>query len=138
MTIVDGFYTWNKTDPRENLTTHFSTAEFTCNCKNLSCKEQKIEVKLVAKLQKLRDQLKKPLQVHSGYRCAAHNKAIGGAKNSNHVKGQAVDIQSLVKILDLPKFLEEYDLYTEDPTQTLTWQHLQTVVPKSKKRIFSP
>lgn len=33
-----------------------------------------------------------PLKISSGYRCEYHNKEIGGSKNSQHVKGNAVDI----------------------------------------------
>ena len=36
----------------------------------------------------------KPLHINSGYRCPALNKALKGAKNSQHTKGQAADIAS--------------------------------------------
>ena len=32
-----------------------------------------------------------PLQINSGYRCAALNEAVGGAPNSQHCRGEAVD-----------------------------------------------
>ena len=34
----------------------------------------------------------RPIHVNSGYRCHALNKKIGGAKNSQHMKGLAADI----------------------------------------------
>lgn len=34
-----------------------------------------------------------PLHVNSALRCPAHNKAVGGAPNSYHLKGQAMDIR---------------------------------------------
>lgn len=34
----------------------------------------------------------KPLGVNSGYRCPALNTAVGGAKTSQHLKGEAADI----------------------------------------------
>lgn len=43
-------------------------------------------------LQPLRDAYGKPIIVNSGYRSQALNKAIGGAKNSQHMRGQAADI----------------------------------------------
>jgi uncharacterized protein YcbK (DUF882 family) len=43
-------------------------------------------------LQRLRDKLDKPIKINSGYRCAKHNKKIGGAKRSQHVLGNAADI----------------------------------------------
>jgi hypothetical protein len=33
-----------------------------------------------------------PYKINSGYRCPALNAAVGGAKNSQHMKGQAADI----------------------------------------------
>lgn len=43
-------------------------------------------------LQPLRDKLKKPVIITSGYRCDRLNKLVGGVKNSEHLKGFAVDI----------------------------------------------
>lgn len=44
-------------------------------------------------LEKVREQWGSPVTVNSGYRCPKLNKAIGGAKNSQHVTGQAADIE---------------------------------------------
>lgn len=43
-------------------------------------------------LDPLRERYGKPITVNSGYRCPALNKLVNGAKNSQHVKGQAADI----------------------------------------------
>jgi zinc D-Ala-D-Ala carboxypeptidase len=43
-------------------------------------------------LQPLRDLLGTPVNINSGYRCPSLNKAIKGAKNSQHMTGQAADI----------------------------------------------
>lgn len=45
------------------------------------------------KLQALRDLLGKPLIVNSAYRSEAHNRAVGGAKNSYHLKAEAFDVR---------------------------------------------
>jgi len=45
-------------------------------------------------LQPLRDKIRKAVSVSSGYRCFKVNKAIGGATNSQHLKGQAADISA--------------------------------------------
>jgi hypothetical protein len=45
-------------------------------------------------LQPLRDALKVPINVTSGYRSLMLNKAIGGAANSQHMQGEAADIVS--------------------------------------------
>ena len=48
--------------------------------------------KLAMNLQRLRNYLNAPIKVNSGYRSPQHNKKIGGALNSFHVKGMAADI----------------------------------------------
>ncbi len=45
-------------------------------------------------LQPLRNSLGKPVVINSGYRCPALNKAVGGARNSQHCKGEAADIRA--------------------------------------------
>jgi hypothetical protein len=44
-------------------------------------------------LQKLRNFLDKPLILTSAYRSPAHNKKVGGAKNSYHMQGVAFDVR---------------------------------------------
>lgn len=44
-------------------------------------------------MQSIRDKLGKPIRILSCYRSPAVNKAVGGAKNSAHMKARAVDIQ---------------------------------------------
>lgn len=70
------------------LTENFTLAEFACRC----CGAAKIDPELVRKLQQLRDRIGKPITITSGYRCPAHNKAVGGAANSQHLYGTAADI----------------------------------------------
>lgn len=45
-------------------------------------------------LDPLRDWYGKPIRVNSGYRCPALNKAVGGVANSQHLTGQAADIDT--------------------------------------------
>lgn len=44
-------------------------------------------------LQPIRDAYHHPIRVTSGYRCAAVNRAVGGAKTSQHLTGCAADIR---------------------------------------------
>lgn len=64
---------------------------------NTPNKEQKSKLKLLAEtiLQPIREKYGKPLIVTSGFRCEKLNKAIGGAKSSQHCKGEAADIRSV-------------------------------------------
>ena len=55
-------------------------------------------------LQPLRNHLGKPVVINSGFRSQAVNMAVGGAKNSQHTKGEAADI----KCKDYPYAKEIY------------------------------
>jgi uncharacterized protein YcbK (DUF882 family) len=71
-----------------NLALNFKLQEFECK----HCRAVKIDPELVRRLQAMREEIGKPVIINSGYRCPAHNKAIGGATNSQHLYGRAADI----------------------------------------------
>ena len=64
---------------------------------NTPNKQQKESLRKLAVeiLQVIRDEYDKPIIVTSGFRCDKLNKAVGGAKNSQHTKGEAADIRSV-------------------------------------------
>jgi uncharacterized protein YcbK (DUF882 family) len=71
------------------LSEHFQNSEFACPCCGLAA----VVPALVVALEELRAKLgNKPIRVTSGFRCAGHNAAVGGAKSSQHLTGRAVDI----------------------------------------------
>lgn len=74
------------------LSRNFTLQELSCKCGRCETNPEDISQNLVYQLQKLRDHLGLPIKIASGYRCPAHNKAIGGAKRSQHILGKAVDI----------------------------------------------
>lgn len=43
-------------------------------------------------LEPLREAMGEPIKISSGYRCEKLNAAVGGAANSQHMKGQAADL----------------------------------------------
>ena len=57
--------------------------------------KQNLQALVEKVLDPLREKWGKPIVVTSGYRCPALNKAIGGATNSQHTKGEAVDIRTV-------------------------------------------
>lgn len=91
------FYVWLKSDKPSDLSANFGTTEFQCPCKHDSCKEQRIAVALVDKLQQIRLAANSSIRVHSGYRCRAHQadlakKGYETAKGiSQHELGNAAD-----------------------------------------------
>ena len=48
--------------------------------------------RLANALEKIREVIQCPIKINSGYRSPEHNKKIGGALNSMHLKGLAADI----------------------------------------------
>lgn len=85
---TEGVYTKGKVT---QLSTNFKSTEFDCHGDGC-CTTTEVDPKLVQYLQNIRDHFGKPLNISSGYRCATHNKSVGGAVGSRHTKGQAADI----------------------------------------------
>ena len=55
-------------------------------------------------LDPLREAYGKPIRVNSGYRCPRLNTLVGGTPNSQHMRGEAADIQPVVgNEADLPE-----------------------------------
>jgi zinc D-Ala-D-Ala carboxypeptidase len=72
----------------------FNSDAFDCHCSNPECKYTFVDTLLCDCLDLLWE-LAGPFKINSGFRCEAHNAAIGGAKGSYHMKGLAADCQSL-------------------------------------------
>lgn len=73
------------------LSPHFNAREFKCKCG----KEHNFQVStdLVDKLEKLYEKLNcSKIIVTSGFRCAEHDKNVGGSGTGQHTKGTAADI----------------------------------------------
>ena len=88
-----------------------------------------------------------PLIINSGYRSEAVNKAIGGAKGSNHLTGCAVDIHVTGMeqaihyasiLLDISaKYKQDFDeLLIERSPKGTFWLHF-AVCPKDNRRRIS-
>jgi zinc D-Ala-D-Ala carboxypeptidase len=98
---IAGPKTWAVLDKAKNVK-HFKVKEFACK----HCGEIKIDINLLVKLEELRRAIgNKPIIINSGYRCKTHNTRVGGAKNSQHMYGKAVDIR--VNGMS-PRTLEKY------------------------------
>lgn len=89
------------------LSKNFNSSEFACPC----CGGENILGELAFKLQELRDLIKKPIQILSGYRCQKYNREIKGYIKSPHIGGLAADIyvgnfdyKKLAKLAEKVKF----------------------------------
>ena len=103
-TDTDNLEAWARTqgyDPETNygeevglkpgyVSEHFREVEFACNhCGKLH--PDGVPQELVDVLERIRLRYGKPVVINSGYRCLTHNAAVGGATNSEHMKGRAAD-----------------------------------------------
>ena len=88
----------------------------------------------------IREHFKTPIRVSSFFRCRLLNNCIGGSKTSQHVKGQAIDMQGTGKLtnqmifdyvkdnLDFDQLIHEYGT-DNNPA----WVHV-SYVSKDKNR----
>jgi len=67
---------------------YFSVDELKCK----GTDECEMDERFMKKLEALRHEFNEPMIVSSGYRHESYNQVIGGAKNSPHLYGKAVDV----------------------------------------------
>lgn len=68
---------------------YFKDEEFACK----HCGKNEMNRSFLYKLNQARKKADTSFVITSGYRCDAHNAAVGGVKGSSHTKGYAVDIR---------------------------------------------
>jgi uncharacterized protein YcbK (DUF882 family) len=68
---------------------HFRLREFTCSC---GCGQNHMDPTFLQMLDEARARAGIPFVINSGYRCEAHNRAVGST-SSNHTRGVAADIR---------------------------------------------
>lgn len=90
------------------------------------------------------------LLVTSGFRTIAHNAAIGGAKNSTHCSGLAIDISdpdksigqwclaNLDQLMSHHLYLESLSVTHASQSPSGRWIHLQSRAPRSGNTVFLP
>ena len=92
-------------------------------------------------LDPLREAYGKPITVTSGYRCPKLNTAVKGAKNSQHIKGQAADINGVKDLRDENKKLFDLVLKLKLPFDQLideydyNWVHV-SFSDKPRKQVL--
>ena len=67
---------------------YFKIEEFACKC----CGKHPMCEDLLKRLDTARGLAGIPFKINSGFRCVEHNRAVGGSKNSSHIRGLAADI----------------------------------------------
>lgn len=84
--------------------------------------------------------------VSSGWRPASINaNTAGAAPNSKHMTGQAIDLydpdgdlDEWLMTVDGQKVLHDVGVWMEHPAATKGWSHLQSIPPRSGRRVFYP
>ena len=73
---------------------YFKLEEFRCRCCGGLPAEAQENVRALVEnvLDPARQKLGGPVTVNSGYRCAKHNREVGGVSASQHLRGEAADV----------------------------------------------
>ena len=71
----------------------FKREEFACNCAECADKPAPaIDYGLVRACEAIRAHFDTTVYITSGFRCEAHNAAVGGSEHSQHLLGRAADL----------------------------------------------
>ena len=101
-----------------------------------------VDETLTVVLQCIREHFGKPVTITSGYRTAAHNAAVGGAKSSQHLLGRAADIRvEGVSVEDVAAYAESLmpdwggvGRYPVKAGRATGWVHVDTRAEKARWR----
>lgn len=101
-----------------------------------------VDETLTVVLQCIREHFGKPVTITSGYRTAAHNAAVGGAKSSQHLLGRAADIRvEGVSVEDVAAYTESLmpdwggvGRYPVKAGRAAGWVHVDTRADKARWR----
>lgn len=88
-------------------------------------------------LQPIRDKVKKPVIITSGYRNKEVNKLVGGSSTSQHTKGQAADIKvGGMSAYQLYMYILNSDVEYDQLILEPSWVHISYVKGKNRKVNF--
>ena len=129
-----------------NLSAHVTLAEFensptatTHGINNKMSESQIASAKLLCEsvFEPLRIYLNTPIQISSGFRSLQVNRLIGGAKTSQHTKGEAMDLQIGSKGFNFIKDKLEFDqlIWEFGNDENPQWVHV-SFSSKNRKKVL--
>lgn len=127
-------------DGNRKLAPSFNTREFRCRDGSDTVMVDEV---LVLLLQCIREHFGKAVTITSGYRTAAHNAAVGGAKSSQHLLGRAADIRvEGISVEDVAAYAERLmpdwggvGRYPVKAGRATGWVHVDTRQNKSRWKL---
>ncbi len=99
-----------------------------------------LETLIVKLLDPVREMWGAPLRVNSGYRCAELNRAVGGARGSSHLRGEAADITTSCRnrnkqLFDMIVAAEmEFDQLIDE--RNYAWLHLSYRAEGNRRQVL--
>lgn len=92
----------------KRLSPHFMAKEFSCS----HCGRVLLNEDLLSRLETFRSRIgNMPIKITSAYRCLEHNRSIGSADSSLHVKGDAVDFTTFGRLNGSEVLLKAKDIF---------------------------
>lgn len=110
----------NKNSPNHELAYKLTHDEFKCRCSFSDCTFTLVNHRVLLAFDCIRATWGGPIFVNSGFRCQKHNSNVGGARDSWHKKGSAIDIrpedpEDLMKLYNIAvKFFDLIIIYEDD------------------------
>ena len=105
--------------------------------------QNKLKITAEKVIQKVRDHFGQPIRISSGYRSPKVNKAVGGSKTSQHMTGEAYDIQGTNGITNAQIFeyikqnlLFDQLIWEFGTTKNPAWVHVSYREGRNRKQVL--
>ena len=119
---------------KERISQHFLVAEVVKTCREDVDNTVINNARRLAEtcLEPVRCRINRPLIVNSWYRSVKYNASVGGKRNSQHIRGEAVDIRldahcwitQLAELVPLFKHYADYDQLIVESSPSAHWLHV--------------